>query len=133
MGDLLRLPFPESVLIIAYADDVSFLVGFQTKLEIEIKACEGKAPPTASHLVFRKSDPGCCIGDSFGGGTRRFYLFRQQAASIIERASQCFNKLSKVSAASWGIRLVSTAALPMLAGVLQADLRVRGAADKSAA
>ncbi|GBP88565.1 Retrovirus-related Pol polyprotein from type-1 retrotransposable element R1 [Eumeta japonica] len=203
MDDLLRLPLPDGVRIVAYADDVSVLIGAESRIGIETKARDTlrlisewggrnrlEFSPSKSQTMTMKGrfqrppiirlsgNPIRAVASAtvLGVVIDASLSFAQHAASIVERASRCFGKLSRMSAASWGIRYgalrvlyrgtfvatvtygagywvdrvetyvarstllrgqrpalvlltkayrsVSTAALPVLAGVLPADLEV---------
>ncbi|GBP88523.1 Retrovirus-related Pol polyprotein from type-1 retrotransposable element R1 [Eumeta japonica] len=203
MDDLLRLPLPDGVRIVAYADDVSVLIGAESRIGIETKARDTlrlisewggrnrlEFSPSKSQTMTMKGrfqrppiirlsgNPIRAVASAtvLGVVIDASLSFAQHAASIVERASRCFGKLSRMSAASWGIRYgalrvlyrgtfvatvtygagcwvdrvgtyvarstllrgqrpalvlltkayrsVSTAALPVLAGVFPADLEV---------
>ncbi|GBP63890.1 Retrovirus-related Pol polyprotein from type-1 retrotransposable element R1 2 [Eumeta japonica] len=94
-GRLAEAAAPDGVRIVAYADDVSVLIGAESRIGIETKARD------TLRLI-----------SEWGGRNRWSFSIEipndddegQHAASIVERASRCFGKLSRMSAASWGIR-----------------------------
>ncbi|GBP65858.1 Retrovirus-related Pol polyprotein from type-1 retrotransposable element R1 [Eumeta japonica] len=134
MDDLLRLPFPAGIKVVAYADDLTVLVEAPSRSEIErrsrvaldlirewggrnrlefspAKSCsmtvKGRLqrPPTVRmggdsiRAVPAATVLGVVIDDRLS--------FAQHALSIGERAAKSFGKVSRVSAASWGMRYPS--------------------------
>ncbi|GBP97328.1 Retrovirus-related Pol polyprotein from type-1 retrotransposable element R1 2 [Eumeta japonica] len=107
LDDLLRLPYPDGVRTIAYADDVTVLIGGQSradierKAEISLKLINSSDLPQYNWQATRSEQshrrPSLMVLDAS-------LSFAQHAVSIVERASKCFGKLSRVSATSWGIR-----------------------------
>ena len=132
MDDLFRLPYPEGVHLIAYADDVTFLVESNTRAGVEASASHALAlasewglrnrlgfSPSKSHTMTLKGKlPGRppvirLGGESVGSVASARVLgvvvdtsqcFREHAQSIGERAAAAFGKMSRVSSSTWGVR-----------------------------
>lgn len=131
MDDLLRLPLPEHTRMVAYADDVTILIGAQSRAGIEAAAKItmdlvaawgarnrlGFSPGKSSTMTIRGRLQRAPIvrlaGDSVRSVASAMILgvvldsslsFAQHAVSIGERAAKCFGKMARVSASSWGIR-----------------------------
>ncbi|XP_063835634.1 uncharacterized protein LOC135084822 [Ostrinia nubilalis] len=131
MDDLLRLPLPGGVSMVAYADDVTILIEANSRAAIEAAAAEtlslvtdwgvrnrlGFSPAKSSTMTIRgKLQRPPVI--RFGGASIRSVnvatvlgvaidsslLFSMHAQGIVDRAAKCFGKMSRVSASSWGIR-----------------------------
>ena len=131
LDDLLRLPLPAGVRMVAYADDVTILIESQSRAGIEaaaritldLVAAWGArnrlafSPAKSSMMTIRgklqRAPTVRLAGDSVRSVTSATVLgvvldanlsFAQHAMSIGERAAKCFGKMSRVSASSWGIR-----------------------------
>ncbi|GBP65872.1 Retrovirus-related Pol polyprotein from type-1 retrotransposable element R1 2 [Eumeta japonica] len=134
LDDLLRLPFPAGVKVVAYADDVTVLVEAPSRSEIEgrsqaalnlIREWGGRNrlsfSPTKSCSMTVKGKlqrpPVVRMGgDSIRAVSAATVLgvviderlsFAKHAQYIGERAAKSFGKVSRVSAASWGMRYPS--------------------------
>ncbi|GBP91218.1 Retrovirus-related Pol polyprotein from type-1 retrotransposable element R1 [Eumeta japonica] len=118
MDDLLRLPLPDGVRIVTHADDDTVLIGAQTILGIENKAREAlevikewggrnrlEFSPSKSQAMTMRGSKIWCAESPIPGYLRRCRHVRGRLLSGQSRS-------------------VSTAALPVLAGVLPADLEV---------
>ncbi|GBP63882.1 Retrovirus-related Pol polyprotein from type-1 retrotransposable element R1 [Eumeta japonica] len=134
LDDLLRLPFPAGVKTVAYADDVTVLVEASSRAEIERRSAQALdlmqdwgrrnrlafAPAKSCTMTVKgrlQRPPIVRMGgDSIRTVSAATVLglvldehlsFAQHAQSIGERASKSFGKVSRVSAASWGMRFSS--------------------------
>jgi hypothetical protein len=138
MDDLLRLPFPGGASIVAYADDLTVLIESGSRASIEALAATSLtligdwgvrnrlevAPAKLVSMTVRGKFQRPPI-IKFRGDTIRSVMsttvlgvvvdsslsFAQHAASIGERAANCFGKMSRVSASSWGVRYKALRAL----------------------
>lgn len=132
MDDLFRLPLPEGVNLIAYADDVTVVIESNSRAGIEASASTAlelisawgsrnrlSFSPTKSSSITLKGKmsgrpPTVRLGDKpvrsvqsatvLGVVIDSNLSFRPHAQSIGERAAAAFGKMSRVSASSWGIR-----------------------------
>ncbi|GBP00995.1 Putative 115 kDa protein in type-1 retrotransposable element R1DM [Eumeta japonica] len=134
LDDLLRLPYPAGVKTVAYADDVTVLVEASSRAEIEQRSAQALglmqdwgrrnrlafAPAKSCTMTvkgrLRRPPIVRMGGDSIRTVSAATVLglvldehlsFAQHAQSIGERASKSFGKVSRVSAASWGMRCSS--------------------------
>ncbi|GBP89880.1 Retrovirus-related Pol polyprotein from type-1 retrotransposable element R1 [Eumeta japonica] len=134
LDDLLWLPFPAGVKTVAYADDVTVLVEASSRAEIERLSAQALglilywgrrnrlafAPAKSCTMTVKgrlQRPPIIRMGgDSIrtvsavtvlGLVLDEHLSFAQHAQSIGERASKSFGKVSRVSAASWGVRYPS--------------------------
>lgn len=133
MDDLLRLPVPSGVQFIAYADDLTVLVAGDARREIEEKGAAilqlvaewgarnrlNFAPTKSQTMTLRgkfqrppllKTNPSsksiCSVSEAkvLGVVLDSGRSFAPHASSIGERASNCFGKMARISANSWGVR-----------------------------
>ncbi|CAH2083495.1 unnamed protein product [Euphydryas editha] len=131
MDDLLRLPLPGGVSIVAFGDDVTILVesgaraGLEEKSKAALKLVGEWGERNRLEFSPAKSSTMTIRGKLQRPPTIRFrsnsirsitstkvlevvvdssLSFAQHAVDIGERAANCFGKMSRVSACSWGIK-----------------------------
>lgn len=131
LNDLLLLPKPEGVHLIAYADDVTIVIEATSRADIERKAgvmlegisdwgarnrlgfSPGKSLTMTYKGKFKRSPTVRLEGASVRSVTQAMVLgvtlddagsYLPHAAGVGERASNCFGKMSRVSATRWGVK-----------------------------
>ncbi|KAJ2937435.1 hypothetical protein O0L34_g18626 [Tuta absoluta] len=131
LNDALLLPKPEGVHLIAYADDVTILIEASSRAEIERKASSvltaisdwgtrnrlgfsaGKSMTMTYKGKFKRPPTIRMNGVPIKSVTQARVLgvtldetrsYGSHAGIIGEKASNCFGKMSRVSATRWGIR-----------------------------
>ena len=132
MDDLLRLPFPPGVSVVAYADDVTILIESDSRAGIEASAsCAmalvsqwgarnrlGFSPSKSQTMTLRgglsRRPPTVRLDGVSVRSVRSARVlgvvidsslsFRDHAQFIGERAAAGLGKMSRVSASSWGVR-----------------------------
>lgn len=131
LDDLLRLPFPEGTSTVAYADDVTILIRANSRAGIEANAAAvlqlAREWGVRNRLDFSHAKsltmtvkgrlqrpPTIRLGGNTVKSVKSATVlgvvldsslsFAQHAESIGQRAANCFGKVARISATSWGVR-----------------------------
>lgn len=131
LNDILQLPLPEGVHSIAYADDVTIVIEATSRAELERHAdftlraisdwgarnrlgfAAGKSLTMTYKGKFKRAPTIKLDGDSISSVSQARMLgvtldearsYVPHAAVIGEKASNCFGKMSRISATRWGVK-----------------------------